>query len=99
MIAAQEGREPEKVGHVRQLVLLSGLQDGRPECEQRGLRLVDSSEQQVDRRGELKRTKLDRGLAARVLELEGTAEGVAVEPVILDELDVCAKGEGISSAG
>ena len=77
-------------------MFLSGLQDGCSEGEQSGLRLVDLPKQEIDRRSELQRTELDRGLASRVLELEGAAEGVTVEPVILDELDVCAKGEGIS---
>ena len=95
LIPAEEGREAEKIGHVRQFVFLAGLQDGRPKCEQRGLRLVDASEEQIDRCGELQRAELDRGLTARVLEFERAAEGIAVEPVVLDELDVGAKGDGI----
>ena len=58
------------------------------------------AEQQIDRCGELQRAELDRGLTARVLEFERAAEGVAVEPIVLDELDVCAKGERhLPSAG
>src|SRR4029078_12131415 len=60
-IASQEVREPEETGNVRQLVFLSGLQDGRPECEQRSLRLVAPSEKQIDCACQFTRTSADSG--------------------------------------